>query len=169
MKTQIVPLVTVGWLGLCAADRADEKKDTPKTEAKGTLTLGEKKYTFANALAYVNPDSFGGKSVVVMLTEKPVDVDKLKQSFKKRGNDNDFSPKMDYVKLIFSDDKGKLTQFHFAGGGGGMARGGDKNINGEVTIKDGMAKGSAGTIKADTVNNKTFEFEVVFDVKLTKP
>jgi hypothetical protein len=38
-----------------------------------------------------------------------------------------------------------------------------------VTLKDGTAKGSAGTIKADKVRDMKFEFEVAFEVKLTKP
>ena len=169
MKLPIVALLAAGLLSLAAAGQEDKKKDPPKAEAKGTLTLGEKKYTLAHALAYVNPHSFG-KETVVFLTEKPLDTDKLKQSFKKRGNDGDFSPNVDYIKLTFSDDnKGKLTQFAFAGGGGGIVRQGDKNIKGEATFKDGTAKGSAGTIKADKVNEKMFEFEIAFDVKLSKP
>lgn len=169
MKLQIVALITAGLLSHFATGLADEKKDAPKAEARGTLTLGEKKYTLANALAYVNPHSFG-KETVVILTEKPLDSAKLKQSFKKRGNDGDFLPNVDHIKLIFSeDDKGKLTQFAFQGGGGAIIRQGDRNIKGEATYKDGTAKGSAGTIKADKVRDKTFEFEVAFDVKLTKP
>jgi hypothetical protein len=170
MKLQLVPLLIAGLLSLASAGRADDKKGTPqKAEAKGTLTLGEKKYTLASALAYVNPHSFG-KETVIILTEKPLDTAKLKQSFKKRGNDDDFFPIVDHIKLTFrEDDKGQLSQFAFNGGGGAIIRQGDKNIKGEATFKDDAAKGSAGTIKADKVRDKTFEFEVAFDVKLMKP
>ena len=171
MKLQIAALLTAGLMSLLAlaAGRADDKKDPPKAEAKGTLTLGDKKYTLASALVYVNPHSFG-KETVVILSEKPVDIAKLKQSFKKNGTDDDFFPNGDHIKLTFrEDDKGKLTQFAFNGGGGAVIRQGDKNIKGEVTLKDGTAKGSSGTIKADKVRDMKFEFDVTFEVKLTKP
>lgn len=169
MKLSITALATAGLLSLLAASRADDKKDAPKPEARGTLTLGGKKYTFGSALAYVNPHSFGKENVVI-LTEKPLDTTKLTQSFKKHGTDDDFFPLVDHIKLTFrEDDKGKLTQFAFNGGGGAVIRQGDKNIKGELAIKDGAVKGNAGTIKADEVRNKPFEFKVEFDVKLTKP
>ena len=144
-------------------------EEQPKAEAKGTLTLGGKKYRIASALAYVNPHSFG-KETVVILTEKPLDTAKLEQSFKKNGNDEDFFPFADHIKLTFrEDDRGKLTQFAFNGGGGAIIRQGDKNIRGELAVKDGAARGSAGTIKPDKLRDKPFEFDVTFDVKLTKP
>ena len=169
MTSRIVTLVTAGLLNLIATGRADDKKDTPQPEAKGTLTLGEKKYTLSNVIAYVNPHSFG-KETVVILTEKPLDITKLKQSFKKRGDDDDYFPNVDHIKLRFGEnDKGQLTQFAFNGGGGAIIRQGDKNIKAEATFKDGTAKGSAGTIKADKVRDMKFEFDVAFDVKLMKP
>jgi hypothetical protein len=169
MKLQIFTLVTTGLLSLVAPGGADDKKDVPKAAAKGTLTLGEKKYTLAHAIAYVNPHSFG-KETIIILTEKPLDTAKLTQSFKKKGNDDDFFPFEDHIKLTFrEDDKGQITQFAFNGGGGAVIRQGDKNIKGEAAVKDGSAKGKAGTIKADKVRDKTFEFDLAFDVKLTKP
>jgi hypothetical protein len=171
MRARRVALVATGLLCIlsAAAGRADDKKDTPKAEAKGTLTLGDKKYTLASALAYVNPHSFGKENIVI-LSEKPLDTAKLKQSFKKNGNDDDFFPNVPHIKLTFrEDDKGKLTQFAFNGGGGVIIRQGDKNIRGELAIKDGAAKGSAGTVKPDKARDMKLEFDVTFDVKLTKP
>jgi hypothetical protein len=169
MKSRLVALVTTGLLSLTAPGLADDKKDAAKPEAKGTLTLGAKKYTLSNVIAYVNPHSFG-KETVVILTEKPLDTTKLKQSFKKRGDDDDFFPNVDHMKLRFSEaDKGQLTQFAFNGGGGAIIRQGDKNMKAEATFKDGTAKGSAGTIKTDKVRDMKFEFDVAFEVKLMKP
>jgi hypothetical protein len=169
MKLPTIALLTAGLLGLVSAGRADDKKDAPKVEAKGTLTLGDKKYTFASALAYVNKSSFG-KETVVILSEKPVDIAKLKQSFKKNGNDDDYFPRGDHIKLIFGEnDKGELTQFAFNGGGGAIIRQGDKNIKGEVTLKDDTAKGRVATLKPDKARDTKLEFEVTFEVKLTKP
>jgi len=169
MEPLRIALVAVGMLSLVAFGGAQDKKDAAKAEAKGTLTLGEKKYTFGHALAYVNPHSFGKENIVI-LTEKPLDTAKLKQSFKKNGNDDDFFPSTDHIKLTFrEDDGGKLTQFAFNGGGGAIIRQGDKNIKGEAVFKDGAAKGSCVTLKADKTRDVKFEFDVAFDVKLTKP
>ena len=114
-----IALVTAGLLGLGAGGRADEKK----SEAKGTLTLGEKKYAMAHAIAYENMGPFKMKETVVILTEKPLDTAKLKASFKKNGNDEDFFPNADHIKLVFAEsDKGKLTQLAIQSGGGTIIR-----------------------------------------------
>lgn len=158
--------VTAGLLGLCAGGRADEKK----AEAKGTLTLGEKKYVLAHALAYENTGPFKMKETVVILTEKPLDTAKLTASFKKKGNDDDSYPNADHIKLVFAEnDKGKLTQLAIQAGGGAIIRQGDKNIRAEAAIKGGIVKGTSGTIKADKVRDKLFEFEVEFEIVLIKP
>ena len=162
----LIALVTAGLLGLGAGGRADEKKK----EAKGTLTLGEKKYALAHAIAYENTGPFKMKETVVILTEKPLDTSKLKASFKKNGNDEDFYPAADHIKLIFGEnDKGKLTQLAIQAGGGAVIRQGDKNIRAEATVKDGSVKGTAGTVKADKVRDKLFEFDVEFEIVLIKP
>ena len=102
------------------------------------------------------------KETVVILTEKPLDTAKLKASFKKNGNDDDFFPNADHIKLVFAEnDKGKLTQLAIQSGGGAVIRQGDKNIRAEATVKDGSVQGTAGTVKADKVRDKLFEFDVV--------
>lgn len=162
----LLAMVTAGLLGLGAGGRADEKKK----EAKGTLTLAEKKYEFAHAIAYENTGPFKMKETVVILTEKPLDTAKLKASFKKNGNDDDFFPNADHIKLVFAEnDKGKLTQLAIQSGGGAVIRQGDKNIRAEATVKDGSVKGTAGTVKADKVRDKLFEFDVEFEIVLIKP
>ncbi len=156
-------LCTVSLLFLVGAAKADEKKDTPKTEAKGTLTLGDKTYKLESALAY-ETTKFGMKRTMIYLTEKPLDTAKLKASFKKKGTDEDFFTFDPNVRLIF-DDKGELVQISMHAGGGNIILQGDPNIKAEAAIKDGVAKGMAKSVKPD----KDYTFDATFDVKLTKP
>ena len=141
--------------------------DKPSTEAKGTLTLSGKTYKMASALAYENTVR-NRKETVVILSEKPLDVDKLKASFKKNGNDDDFYPFDVHVKLTF-DGSGELQQLSVHAAGANIIRSGDPNIKATATIKDGVAKGASGTAKPDKFRDLPFEFEIAFDVKLTKP
>ncbi|MCI0379506.1 MAG: hypothetical protein L0215_18005 [Gemmataceae bacterium] len=165
MKLCFTALCTAALFGYIGAGHAGDKK----SEANGTLTLGDKTIKLASALAYENKSS-NRKETVVILSEKPLDTAKLKQSFKKNGNDDDFNPSETHVKLTFDDrDRGELSQLTISAGGGVFLRSGDRNIKVAATIKDGVAKGKAFMQKADKFREKPITFEVTFDVKLTKP
>jgi len=159
----IAALCIASLLTLAAAGRADEKKDRPKAEAKGTLTLDGKTYKLETALAY-ETTKFDRKRTVIYLSEKPLDTSKLKASFKKNGTDEDFFASAPHVKLIF-DDKGELFQLALYARGGNVILQGDPNIKAEAALKDGSAKGMAKTLKPD----KDYTFEATFEVKLMKP
>jgi len=143
--------------------RADEKKPDPKPEAKGKLMLDGKAYELKNALAY-ETTKFDKKRTVVYLSEKPLEMAKLKASFKKKGNDEDFFAFDPHIKLVF-DDKADLFQIALYARGANVILQGDPNIKAEAAIKDGKAKGMAKSIKPD----KDYEFGATFEVKLTKP
>jgi hypothetical protein len=169
MRLSFAVLCCVCFLVLVGTASPQEKKSELKSEATGTLTLGGKTYKLANALAYENTVS-NRKSTVVILSEKPLDLAKLKQSFKKNGNDEDFFPFDAHVKLTFREaDKGALSQLAIYADGDNVIRIGDENVKAMATFKDGTAKGSAGTKKPDKVRNMPFEFDLTFDVKMTKP
>ena len=165
MKLLLMTLVEL--LAIVGAVSADEKKDTPKPEAKGALTIGDKTHTFENALAYETKKGTNRRTVVI-LTEKPLDTAKLKLSFEKNGNDEDFFARVPHVKLSF-DDRGGLVQTSIYADGGNIGRSGDPNVKATATIKDGSAKGKAGMLKPDEAFGKVFTFEVTFDVKLMTP
>lgn len=170
MKLLFVALVTAGLLALVAAGKAGGKKDEPKTEAKGTLTLGDNTYKLARALAYEITRS-NRKETVVILSEKPLDTAKLKQSLKKNGTDEGFFPFDSHVKLLF-DEKGSLSQTAIYADGANIIGSGDDNIKSAATIKDGMAKGKAGMEKPGKFFKMSYRFEVAFDVaviQLTSP
>jgi len=162
MKVLIAVVFGIASMGIGTA-RADEKKPEPKPAVMGKLTLDGKAYDLKNALTY-ETTRFDKKRTVVYLSEKPLDTAKLKASFKKKGNDEDFFPVDPHIKLIF-DDKGDLFQITLYARGGNIILQGDPNIKAEAAIKDGMVKGMAKSIKPD----KDYEFGATFEVKLTKP
>lgn len=168
------------WLAVCVtagfavfasmsrvASQDQSKKDDSKKENQGTLTLGEKTYKFASALAYETTIS-KKKRTVVILSEKPLNTAKLKESFKKNGNDQDFFSFDPNVKLLF-DEKQAFLQLVIFADGANINLVGDDNIKATATFKDGTAKGKAGTVKPGKSFNSTYQFEVTFDVKLMKP
>ena len=163
MKLLFAALVSAGLLTLASAARADDKKDSPKSEVKGTLTLDGKTYKLESALAY-ETTKFDKKRTVIYLSEKPLDTAKLKASFKKNGNDEDFFATAPHMMLAF-DDKGELFHLALYARGANIIRQGDPNIMAEAAVKDGNAKGMAKSMKPD----KDYAFEVTFEVKLMKP
>jgi hypothetical protein len=136
-----------------------------KKPAEGTLTVNGQTYKLASALAYAQ--KFRNRTeVIVLLSEKPLDVAKLKQSFEKNGNDDDWFPREAHVKLTF-DDRGELMQLTISAGGANIIRSGDPNVKTDAAIKDGSAQGKAGMKKPDTFRDKPLHFEADFDVALT--
>ena len=162
MKLSSVASIAIGVFALAAAGELAAQNGVPKTEAKGSLTLGDKTYKLTQGLAY-EVTRFKKKQTVVVLSEKVLDTTKLKQSLAKKGNDESFFPFEAHVKLIF-DDKGALVQSGIYADGANIISGGDDNLKITAAIKDGVAKGKAGMVKPDTFFKKTFTFDVEFDV-----
>lgn len=157
-------LAAVAAMCLLPALPADEAKD----EVKGKLVLGAKTYEFKNVLAYETTKS-GKKRTVIMLTEKPVKLEKLKESFKNKGDDSEFFSFDDNLKLIF-DEKGELLQMViFADPGKNINNIGDENVKADVKFADSRATGTAKMTKADKAFGEEYHFDVTFKVKLWKP
>jgi Bacterial pre-peptidase C-terminal domain len=158
MRWLITACCTVGVLALAGVAMPGEKK----SEAKGTLTLGGKTYQLASALAY-EQTVFKKKEIAIVLSEKPLDTAKLRQSLQKHGNDDDFFPTEAHVKLS-CDGGGGLLQLSIHVGGANIIRSGDPNIKTKVTIQDGTVKGTAGMQKPDEFRNMPLQFDVAFEV-----
>jgi len=152
--------VAFTWAG---GARADEKKPESKANVKGKLTIDGKTYELKNGLAY-ETTKFDKKRTVVYLSEKPLDTAKLKASFKKSGNDEDFFAFEPHIRLVF-DNKGDLFQITLYARGANIILQGDPNIKVEAAIKDGAAAGTAKSVKPD----KDYEFAATFEMKLMKP
>src|SRR5438105_287137 len=95
-----IALLTAGLLALFANGKATAQNAESKTEAKGTLTLGNAAYKFSRALAYETVRN-RKKQTVVIVSEKALDTTKLKQLLSKKGSDEEFFPFDAHVKLRF--------------------------------------------------------------------
>jgi hypothetical protein len=160
MKAFCGTLIAAGLLTFIGAGHAGG----PKNEAKGSLTLGDKTYKFTSALAYEVTRS-KAKQTVVVLSEKPLDTAKLKQSLAKKGTDEDFFPFDAHIRLRF-DDKGGLVQSAIYAEGANILGSGDDNLKANVTVKDGVATGRAGMTKPDTFFKKSYQFDVTYSATL---
>ena len=156
-------LISASLLSLHATVKAEGKKD----EANGTLTLGDKTYKLQNAAAFETKRG-DKKRTAILLSEDPIELDKLKAALKKNGNDDDYRVKGGHVKLIF-DENGELYQVIVNAAGVSVNEIGNDNFKAKATIKDGTAKGKAGMGKPDKFFEMEYKFEVEFDLKLTKP
>jgi len=164
MKRASAAFACAALLSFAGIARAEEKHGA---EVKGTLVMGGNTYKLANALAYETKIGSHQRTVVI-LSEKSLDTAKLKQSFKKNGNDEDFFASGPHVKLIL-DDKGGLAQIALYAEGDNVNLIGDDNIKCNATLKEGIAKGAAGTKKPAKSFSGAYTFDATFDVKLTRP
>jgi hypothetical protein len=162
MKPFLLAVIAVGAFGLAVSGTAHSPAGEPRTEAKGSLTLGDKNYKFTRAIAYETTRG-QKKQTVVVLSEKALDTAKLKQSLARKGTDEDFFPFDAHLKLRF-DDKGSLVQSAIYADGANIIGIEDDNVKVAATIKDGAAKGTAKMEKPDTFFKKSFQFDVAFDV-----
>ena len=156
-------------LALCVAlntGPAQDKKDKPVKTVTGTLTMGDATYKLESAVAFETTHS-NKKRTAVLLSEKPVDLAKLKASLKKNGNDDDYFLTKPNVKLIF-DEKGELAQLVIYADGANVNLIGSDKVKATATIKDGVVRGKGGMEKPEKFFDMKYTFDVEFNVKLLK-
>src|SRR5262245_31690218 len=146
---------------------ADDKKDDQKKTVTGTLTMGDKTYKLESAVAFETTRS-DKKRTAVLFSEKSPDLDKLKASLKKNGNDDDYFLTKPNVKLIF-DDKGELAQLVIYADGANINLIGSDKVKASATVKDGVVSGKRGMEKPDKCFGMEYTFTVEFNVKIMKP
>lgn len=154
----LICLTLAGTKANAVESLIQEKADTPKSSVKGTLTLGNKTYKLAHALAYPTKDLFGDKVTRVFLSENSLDAAELVKVIKRDGHDFGFSPFVPQVRLGF-DEKGSISDVHLFADNKTVSGGSCDN---NVTIKDGRVKGTAKREKREEM------FEVEFDLPLLK-
>ena len=162
MRHLFVAASCAAIFGLVSPVSADEK-----AEASGTLKLGDKSYKLQNSVAF-DVTRGNKKRLVVLLSEKPADMAKLKKSLKAKGNDDDYFLFEPHLKLIF-DEKGALFQVVIFADGANINEIQSDNFKATVAVKDGVASGKGNQVKPDKFFGKEFTFEVAFDAKMIKP
>ena len=160
-------LVMAGLFTSPAGIRGEDKKGETKSPATGTLRFDGKDHKLDKSVAFETKQA-DKKYISVLLSADAVDLNKLKASLKKKGNDEDYFFFKPHVKLIF-EESGDLHQLVIYCDGASINQIGSSNVKGKATIKDGAVSGKANMVKPDTFVKKEYTFEVEFNVKLMKP
>jgi hypothetical protein len=99
----------------------------------------------------------------VLLTERPINLPKLKASLGKPArNDDDFVEFQNQIKLTFNSREQLNGMSIWCDGLSISASGGD-TIKASVVIEDGRARGTAKMTEPGETFGKKYEFDVSFD------
>lgn len=136
--------------------------DAPKLANGGKLTLGDMTSKLANVVAY-EAKSSDEKQTVVFITEKPINLAKLKAQLAKDGTDDglfEFQPQV-RLKIDAYDNVANMSLWI-----DGTSVSGNSNVDGNIIIEDGRARGTAKLTKPGEFFGKAYTFEVTFDVEV---
>jgi|GEM_PF-1000369 len=140
--------------------------NAPKLANSGTLTIGGKSYKLSNVVAY-EMKRFDDKPVTaIVLSEKPLNMTKLKAAAGTKGIDDyfEFTPQ---VKLVVDADDNVSDMNLWADN---VTVGGNEHLAAEVVIEGGRARGTAKLTKPGEFLDKKYTFDLSFDVDvLGKP
>ena len=132
---------------------------------EGTLTLSNKNYQLAHAVAYESTID-DENAVVAVLSGQPVASETLREAraAEKDGGEGDF--KRPYLKLVFKKT-GDLKYWSAAAAGTQIGRHGGSGATAELKLADGRATGKANQpVEADSMFPTSFD--VRFNVALLK-
>lgn len=133
--------------------------NVPRLTNSGTLTIGDKTYQLPNVVTYEMKESDKPVTAVV-LSEKPLNLAKLKAALGKKSIENyfEFIPQ---VKLIV-DANDQVTSMAIWADNFSMNS--NQNLSGDVVIEDGRARGTAKMTEPGDFFDKKYTFDVSFDV-----
>lgn len=136
--------------------------DAARLPNSGKLTIGGKTYALAHVTVY-ETQQFDNVLTAVLLTERPINLSKLKASLSKPArNDDDFIEFQRQVKLLFNAREELKSLFIWSDGLSINSSGAD-NLKASVVIEDGRARGTAKTTESGESFGKKFDFDVSFD------
>ncbi len=136
--------------------------DAPKLANSGKLTMGNTTTKLSSVVAY-EVKVFDETRTIVLISEKPIDLEKLKASLKKDANDDGLFEFQPQVRLqIESSDT--VTQLRLWADNTSINSNAD--LAGDVVIEDGRVRGTAKLSKPGEFFGKTYTFEVTFDTEV---
>jgi hypothetical protein len=146
------------------ATPAKRLADAPKLANAGKLTIGGRTYPLNNVTAYATKRSDDPMTTIV-LSSKPLNMAKLNAALAKDAADDyfEFTPQ---VKLQIDADDNLSSVYLFADG---FNVSGNSDVEGDVVIEDGRARGTARSTKAGDFAGRKYEFEASFDLNVLKP
>jgi hypothetical protein len=137
--------------------------DAPKLANSGTLTLGNKTYKMSNVVAY-EMKQFDEPVTAVVLSEKPLNMTKLKAALGKKSID-DYFEFVPQIKLVV-DSSDKVSGMSIWVDNTSIS--GTADLDGDVVIEDGRARGIGKMKKPGEFFEKKYSFEVSFDVEVLR-
>ena len=139
-------------------------QNLPKLENGGKLTFGDGEWKLAHVVAY-EVKQFDEIVTKVLVSEKPINMAKLKASLAKDGTDDGIIELQPNVDLII-DDNDSLQRVSIWVDGASVSSNAD--LEGDITIADGRVRGTAKLSEPGTVSDKTYNFNVSFDLEVMK-
>lgn len=127
----------------------------------GTLTIGTETYKLANVVGY-KMKLFDEPMTKIVLSEKPLNMKKLKAALGKEAIDNyfEFTPQ---VQLTIDADDDVKSLFIWADN---VSLSGNDNLDGDIVIEDGRARGTGRLAEPGEFMDRKYRFEVSFDVDI---
>jgi len=143
--------------------------DAAKLPNSGKLTIAGKTYSLAHLTVY-ETQQFDTVMTAVLLTERPINLPRLKASLGKPArNDDDFIEFQRQIKLLFNSRE-ELKSVFIWSDGLSINSSGAENLKASVVIEDGRARGTAKTTESGETFGKKYDFDVSFDASvLTLP
>jgi hypothetical protein len=139
--------------------------DAPRLANSGTLTLGNKTYRLPSVVAY-EMKQFDKPMTTVVLSEKPLNLAKVKAALGKKSAD-DYFEFVPQVKLVIDADD-HISSMQLWADNSSISGSGD--LAGDIAIEDGRARGTAKMTRPGEFFDRKYNFEASFDVEvLGKP
>lgn len=139
-------------------------QNLPKLENGGELTFGDGQWKLAHVVAYESKQ-FDEIVTKVMVSEKPINMAKLKASLAEDGTDNGIFELQPHVTLEI-DDNDSLQRVAIWVDGASVSSNAD--LEDDITIADGRVRGTAKLTEPGTVFDKTYNFNVSFDLEVMR-
>lgn len=126
----------------------------------GSVTVGDKTFKLAHAIAYeVNVD--GERRTVVMLSQKPINRNKLDALLKKSGNDESYFEPQAHVRILINDEDKVVSTSLWADD---VSSSGNSELKGSVLVEEGRARGTLTPAAPRKFFDRVITFELSFDV-----
>ncbi len=144
------------------AQEPEKKVTAPVGKSEGTLVMRGKPYKLEHAVAYESK-VFDDNLISVTLSEKPLQIDKIKSSLREgKGTDDKIFMFHPHVKVTFGKDGKPMFSNSYADNGSLSVSG---SLKGELKVKDGRVIGTA-SMKTGDDEKGVSSFDIKFDLEL---
>ena len=126
------------------------------------LVSGDGQWKLAHVVAY-EVKQFDEIVTRVLVSEKPINMAKLKASLAEDGTDNGIFELQPNVNLTI-DDNDSLERVSIWVDGASVSSNAD--LEGDITVANGRVRGTAKMSEPGTVSDKTYDFNVSFDLEV---